>query len=160
MPRPGKPAARTTLPHPPRTSQNVPRNSLDSFGNTSMSSYAHHPPPTTYHLPPTTHHLVHREGDVHQPPLALNLQRHRGPGFVPAHGLSELIEREHVGAVHAADDVTRQQRHFGPGARRPRGHHDAEGIPEPAVRGEQSLIDLHAEDAEFEDEILLRVGQR
>src|SRR5262245_31030556 len=31
IPTPGKVAARTALPHPPRTSQNVPRNSAASF---------------------------------------------------------------------------------------------------------------------------------
>ena len=37
MPTSGKAAARTALPQPPRTSQNVPINSAESFENTAHS---------------------------------------------------------------------------------------------------------------------------
>src|SRR5580765_2456369 len=37
MPTLGNAAARTALPHPPRTSQNVPMNSADSFETTTHS---------------------------------------------------------------------------------------------------------------------------
>src|SRR5580765_4754876 len=42
IPSPGKAAASTALPHPPRTSQNVPRNSLVSLGNIASPPLATH----------------------------------------------------------------------------------------------------------------------
>src|SRR5580765_8525128 len=48
IPSAGNAAASTALPQPPKTSQNVPRNSLVSLGNIASPPHANHPcPPVT-----------------------------------------------------------------------------------------------------------------
>src|SRR5665213_74985 len=47
MPKPGKPAARTAAPQPPKVSQNVPKNSATMRRDMSLSMIP---------LPPATHH--------------------------------------------------------------------------------------------------------
>jgi hypothetical protein len=72
----------------------------------------------------------HRKRDVHEPPLALNLQRNRRARLEALQQQAQSLERCRPLVIEAADDVSRQQRYFGHGPRRARRDDDAVVVPE------------------------------
>src|SRR6478735_2736858 len=78
--------------------------------------------------------LFHRERDIHEPRVALYLQRHRRSRLQPAPGVAEPVEGRHVLIVHRTDDVARKQRYLRGRSRRACDDDDAPWIAQ-AGRG-------------------------